>query len=392
MVGFGLNERPMRAVGLTALSAGAAAFLTLLLPATANAACTFVGSGVPLVCTADSTSTVQAQSGASAAVTASQNITFQSSAAVLDRLTQLRGTQQGASQATPYAAANRNLGQDAFAAVFKAPPAAQVGPTFAPAAWIRGFGDFEKRDDVFGYSQRGGGFLVGADVVISNFTSARDGLVLGVMTGYTAARVSVNAGGTENFTGPSIGAYATYLNGNFFADFLVKADFLSLDIAVPGLPASANVRNYGATTNIGYKVNLANAWYIEPTVGLEYVKTNVSDQTLLVTTVGSLPDGYAWRGRAGARYGTDWISDGVRIEPSLTAFVYSVLQASGTSLIGTALATSPASDEGKVRGEFQGAVNFFNLRTGYSGFIRADLRFGNNYFGGGPKAGLRYQW
>ena len=47
---------------------------------------------------------------------------------------------------------------------------------------------------------------------------------------------------------------------------------------------------------------------------------------------------------------------------------------------------------GKVRGEIQGSVNFFDLRTGWSGFVRAETRFGENLLAYGGKGGLRYQW
>ena len=50
------------------------------------------------------------------------------------------------------------------------------------------------------------------------------------------------------------------------------------------------------------------------------------------------------------------------------------------------------NDEGKVRGEIQAAVNGFDLKSGLSGFVRLDTRFGEDYFGIGGRAGLRYQW
>ena len=50
------------------------------------------------------------------------------------------------------------------------------------------------------------------------------------------------------------------------------------------------------------------------------------------------------------------------------------------------------SDEGKVFGEVQASVNFFDLNSGLSGFVRADLRFGEDLLGGSGKAGIRYTW
>ena len=50
------------------------------------------------------------------------------------------------------------------------------------------------------------------------------------------------------------------------------------------------------------------------------------------------------------------------------------------------------SDEGKVFGEIQASVNFLDLTSGWSGFVRGDLRFGEDLFGGSGKAGIRYTW
>ena len=47
---------------------------------------------------------------------------------------------------------------------------------------------------------------------------------------------------------------------------------------------------------------------------------------------------------------------------------------------------------GRVFGEVQASVNFIGLNSGWSGFVRGDLRFGEDLFGGSGKAGIRYTW
>ena len=67
------------------------------------------------------------------------------------------------------------------------------------AGWARVYGDFERAGQQYrelhlagqqftrdlSYDQRGGGLLAGADVVLSNLTSAADALIIGPFGGYT---------------------------------------------------------------------------------------------------------------------------------------------------------------------------------------------------------------
>jgi hypothetical protein len=76
----------------------------------------------------------------------------------------------------------------------------------------------------------------------------------------------------------------------------------------------------------------------------------------------------------------------------LTGYAYSVVEASGLSLFVNGAGINLPTDQGKVRGELQGAVNFLNVQTGLSGYARIDTRFGDGLFAAGGRAGLRYQW
>jgi outer membrane autotransporter protein len=346
------------------------------------------------------------------ALIAAQTIAFQSAGAVLDRVTQLRARQQQTSQpetplALSYAALdNAQYMADPIRSRVAAPPPPPPATSVRPAMWARGFGDWERRDQSasfafagtpfttdLGYRQRTGGILGGADLVVSGLTSPSDGLIVGAFGGYTAAEVKLETGGgVQDFSGGTVGTYVTYLNGGFFSDLMLKADLLELDITAPGLSQSADLRNYHVLGNVGYKIDMPAGWYVEPTAGLEYVRTDFTRETAFTATTVPLTDGHALRGKIGARVGTEWLTGNVRIEPSFTAFVYSILDASDASIFFGGTGISLPSDEGKVRGELQGSVNFFDLGSGISGFVRADLRFGEDLIGGGAKVGLRYQW
>ncbi len=233
----------------------------------------------------------------------------------------------------------------------------------------------------------------GIDAVWSSLTTATDGLVLGLLGGYTTSRVELrDSPTTQVFSGPSVGAYGTYFRGNWFFDLLFKVDLLSLDINIPGMSQSAQPINYNLATNIGYKFDLANYYYVEPTAGLEYVRTNFDHATALTATTVALNDGDALRARAGARVGTEWVTNNVRVEPSLLGQVYEVAAATNSALLVNGTSISMPSDVGRARGEVQGLVNVLDLQTGLSGFARVDTRFGEGLWSVGGRAGMRYQW
>jgi len=285
-----------------------------------------------------------------------------------------------------------------------APPASFGGPKLA--AWIKGYGDYEQRGGQasfsfagtnftsnLGYRQGTGGIMGGIDAVWSGLATATDGLVLGLLAGYTDSRVELrDSPTTQVFSGPSVGAYGTYLSGNWFLDLLFKVDLLSLDISSPGLAQSANPTNYNLATNIGYKFALPNGYYIEPTAGLEYVRTNFEHATALTATTVALNNGDAVRARAGARVGTEWVIGHIRVEPSLLGQVYEIAEATNNALLVNGTSISMPSDVGRARGEVQGLVNVLDLQTGLSGFARADTRFGEDLWSVGGKVGMRYRF
>jgi outer membrane autotransporter protein len=363
--------------------------------------------------------TTVALSGPTIILPAAQTIGFVTAEAVSDRLTDLRtndlrrNTEQGGPAQVAYSEDSGSTAlayaQEARAAapVFKAPPAPPVvGPTVRPAVWARVLGDYENRDQQgsvtlgatpftsdLGYQQRTGVIMGGADVVISHLTSANDGLIAGLLGGGIESHVDLKGSPTrDKFTGGTFGGYGTYLTGPWFADLIVKADFLDLNINNPAFVQTAHLTNYEVVSKIGYKIDMPDKFYVEPTGGLEWVRTVFDHPTALTATTVPLDNGEALRARVGARFGTEWITNNVRVEPSVAVFAYDDVHVSHAALsVGAAGIVLP-TDQGKVRGEVQAAVNFFNLQTGLSGFVRGDTRFGEDLFAAGARAGVRYQW
>ncbi|MDP4024932.1 autotransporter outer membrane beta-barrel domain-containing protein [Methylobacterium sp. NEAU 140] len=346
------------------------------------------------------------------AVIATRTIATQGGTAVLDRVTQVRDSQQR--QATGQSTGLPSQAMQYTALVSKDPIAQNIVPATSPvdtsvrfATWARATGDLERRTGyattVFngagfardlGYTQQTGALVGGGDAVISGLTSANDGLILGVMGGYSIATVTLNRqAGRQDYDGGSVGAYGTYLNGPFFLDALFKVDLLGLDIVAPGLRQRTGLQNYLFTSNVGYRIPVGGGLYVEPTAGIEYINTDFNRQAALTPTTVPLRDGDAVRGRIGARTGTEILIGDIRIEPSVTGYLYSVLYESRLSgAFNGITSVTGLRDEGKVRGEVQTAVNVFNLKTGLSGFVRADYRIGSDLIAGGGRVGIRYQW
>jgi hypothetical protein len=315
-------------------------------------------------------------------------------------------------------------------------------------AWAHGFGDYERRT---GTSTSGinccsgaastlsnglpiplfisarsttetGGFVGGVDMTARSLFAGGDGLIVGLLAGYTSSDVKVRttilstnlpnlSNGFGNIkaklSGPSAGLYMTYFDGGFSSDFLLKNDFLDLDETTNQLlaftanvnlnPASLPFYSTGHTTlnqltaseNLNYKFLLSNAFWIEPTAGIQYTLSSYGGGA---TALG-LKDGYLVRLQGGARLGVDTYLGQTRVTTTLTGLVYDDAVVHGDFIQGGAfgVTSNALKDQGKIRGDGILAVNF-DLGNGVSTFVQGEVRGGQGLFGAGGKAGLRVQW
>lgn len=139
--------------------------------------------------------------------------------------------------------------------------------SFRIGAWAQGFGDYEHRSGnrnsiincctdqstntniaplllEASSNMSSGGFVGGIDGTKRGFWSGQDGVIFGLLGGYTWTNISLRttalsttpnktASGSSytsaHINGPSLGGYLSYFNGPFANDFLIKNDFLSLN-------------------------------------------------------------------------------------------------------------------------------------------------------------------
>jgi hypothetical protein len=374
---------------------------------------------------------------------ASQSVTQQSNGATVEALRRRRAQEAGSPGAMSEVSmfAPQSLMelpyQDSAVFTSPAPRAYKVEPFDAgihPAVWAYGFGGFENRTansqttfhdvlqsslpvNVNLLSNTGiWGVVSGADLTLPNIGPRGGALIAGLLTGYMESNVDVfgvstsatasNPGtsfGTTHvrLTGPSAGAYATIFQGPISADLTFKVDFLNLNDnffqsvdccptpAVSSGTASSHVDNLSAIGNFNYRFPLYPGIWIEPTVGFNYTYSlyDSSAQAL------GLASGYVLRLQGGARTGLDFYCNGIHITPTIAGLLYDDVVVTGGPIVNGAFVGGEIlpSDEGLLRAEGILTLNLDYL-NGFSSFVSATIYGGEDLFGAGGKAGLRYQW
>jgi hypothetical protein len=324
-------------------------------------------------------------------------------------------------------------------------PPVPVEPAVRFGTWGQVYGDYERRDatgpasvfccQVAGISSptpielnvqsRTGavGFQVAADATSRGLLARDDGVIAGVLIGYVHSNLTLNtASYSSNFnevgnefanlhatlSGPTTGLYATYFNGGFSTDFLLKADILSLDetfsdtlaFCVPCFGAGAHVPFSGSgsvslvnttvTDNLNYRFDLYPNFWIEPTVGAQYTNLNYGAGGRQL----GLADGSVVMVQGGARLGANFSWNNVRITTSLTGLAYDDVLVAGGFIPGAGFQANnllAQADQGQVRGRGVLAFNF-DFGQGINSFVQGEVRGGTGLFGAGGKAGIRYQW
>ena len=298
-----------------------------------------------------------------------------------------------------------------------APAAPAVAAATAPqfAIWAQGFGDYERRDQdqTVALNQRvqtldltsrthTGGILGGADVVFSNLALGNDSLVLGVLGGWQESTTKIKANqSTQRIESASVGVYGAYVIGGLSFGLNAKVDFLDLHSkfadflnSAPFNPVFGSFSTDGQNTSFGgsisYRFDLGTTgWYAEPTIGVDYIHSQFDDAALL-----GLTNGNTTRVRGGATFGTSYlVSENMILQPQLGAFVFSNVEVdNGTNLtVDLNSMQSVQTDEGQLRGELSAQLTAL-FRNGMSVFAKGEVRFGEDLFGAGGRAGFRWQF
>jgi len=299
------------------------------------------------------------------------------------------------------------------------------------AFWTQGYGEYEQ----FNGQSAGlgefstlalnvksttwsGGALGGSDVTFRNLAYGGDGLILGLLGGYEAARASLNVASissdpstptgfstmTANLSGPVTGAYASYFNGGFSTDVAFKVEFYDMSLSfadllgfksAPGFSptsvpfsgsGSTRLDVYTASGNVNYRIPIAWNFWVEPTAGFAYSISNFASGADQL----GLADGSVLRLQGGDRVGFDGVWNGMRVTTVLTGLLYDDVLVTGGVL---ANAANPliVADQGKLRAEGILAFNLYQ-GNGVSYLVLGDIQGGEGLFAVGGKAGVRVAW
>jgi hypothetical protein len=266
------------------------------------------------------------------------------------------------------------------------------------------------------------GVQAGQDLARLNIGGNGGNVHLGVTGGYAEANAQDTAGSnfTGNFQIPFIEWYATYTKGNFFADITGRWEFYQMNLFSPEAALAnqrLNVLGFSLSGSMGYKFDLADNWFIEPSLGL--IHSNVKVDALNMTggfgdvrSFFFLPPGsvqftdiQSTLGRLGIRIGKTVSMQNFSLQPFVAASVWHEF-ASNTIATYTAppftagffnLTNPPLGgliDGTRVGtyGQYSLGVTGSPLNSNLIGYVRVDYKQGPNIDAWGLNANLRYQF
>jgi opacity protein-like surface antigen len=265
------------------------------------------------------------------------------------------------------------------------------------------------------------GMQVGQDIARLNLSGWN--VHVGTTAGYLSSHATASTGATSDFQVPFLGTYLVATHGRFFADIMVRREFYTAnlnDVTVGLFGQQVGARGVSVAVSSGYNFALANNWFIEPSAGFIWSRTNVDAFNIsggvgangIVSTFVSDPID-SEIGRLSVRAGTTIASGNMIWQPfgSVSVFhefagdVTSTASSLANGAFGTVCGlrglcqTVPITLTGTNSTTRVGTYGQYSLglaaqvvNTGWLGFVRVDYRNGNNIDGWTGNAGLRYQF
>ncbi len=251
--------------------------------------------------------------------------------------------------------------------------------------------------------------LLGRDFVLG--ADGDRAWMVGGMIGYGSADLAFEASpNAANLEGMVVGAYGGYVQGGFFIDALVNANFLEADIDIPALGlntvggfVSGEVQSLGVDLNAGWRGWQAGPVAIEPLAGLSWVSVAIDDMRVAPQDPDPnrqgidlrYEDPVSLRGSLGARLAAEGLAViAPRMDLGLT--VRYVEEFDGESRlamdnIGPLSPTvSNTLDGGFI--DVDGSVVLSNLPGNVAAILSVSGSFGDDYSSLGGSAGFRYRW
>jgi len=258
------------------------------------------------------------------------------------------------------------------------------------------------------------GVQVGTDVARLNMGGWN--VNIGTTAGYLSSRSEEQAGVFPFKTDvevPFAGSYVVATWGSFFVDAMVRTQFYNMDLnsAANNLHNQAlGAHGWSFSTSAGYQFQFGNNWFIEPSAGFVWSKTEVDSLNLVgqpgnaISGTLTFNDIESQIGRLTLRVGTTFASGGLVLQPFVTGSVFHEFADDATSIYRTcvncvffnglpadASITTTASRIGTY-GQISAGIAGQVTNTGWVGFVRGDYRKGDDLEGWTANAGLRYNF
>jgi len=272
------------------------------------------------------------------------------------------------------------------------PPSPTTSPpsTLSVSAWGQGSVDDSVRTGTSAGFDIGSRTLTwagiaGTDVTTRALTSASDAFVFGILGTYTTASTHNADGSLGRVDGPSVGAYAAYVNGGFSVDGTFKTDFLNIENISSGINFPFGMQNYSAVGNVHYKQYVGSGWY-EPTAGVTYTRSAWDGASKAFGMI----DGTDVRVQGGVRFGADSDWAGIHFSNTLALLAYDDVLINGGTLavaVGTPLAPTL---EGRIFGQ---AIGRFEAQftSNWSASLEGEFRGSTDIYGLAGRVTLTYR-
>ena len=269
----------------------------------------------------------------------------------------------------------------------------------------------------------------GFDIARHNFAGGGN-IHIGVTGGYsdvgtrdkTPSTPDIVDGGFKADTQiPFAGVYASVYAGNFSFDAQARFDWLRsqfTDTSIAAFNQHHDARSFAFLWNAAYRFSLPQNWFIEPSIGGVWSRTEVDDLSVAGTySTGNIngtspgflriDDVASLTGRASIRIGTVITTGNLALQPFVVGSVFHEFAGNVRSTfegddrragyVGGAttlfanngtITTSRVGTYGHVGVGLAGTI----INTGWLGYARFDYRSGDNIDGYSFNAGMRYQF
>ncbi|MGY4398999.1 hypothetical protein ACVWZA_004211 [Sphingomonas sp. UYAg733] len=272
--------------------------------------------------------------------------------------------------------------------------------------WLQMFGEVNTRDETgnfsfnglaqnnvdLGYKQDAFGGQIGVDVLGS--ASDDGGFSIGVSGGYLSSTMNFRGYG-DRFDIEAVNGtvYGAYQAGGFFINGLAKYDHAWINTRgnFAGFNLDTSANTWGGKLETGFRVG-SDSFFFEPAISAAYTSTDVKDYGTLGGSF-DFDNFTGLRGKAGARIGG---STGLSETSKLVFYAgaAAVHEFKGDDQVRfTSGAQTIAFSNDRLGTYGQGTLGI-NIVTagGVTGFIEAHGEYGDDYKGGGGRAGIRIKF